>query len=125
MAEPLGLDDDRSPTPRFLTVDRRVPEPVRQLVDEADGCLNMAFVVGGSACIRRAIRKTLETEGVEVADFAAAVPALAGEPPLPLEAAAGGRSEPHAGQTGEGAHGALPNQTEGLTGRCRRFTVRP
>jgi hypothetical protein len=76
MAEPLGLDDDRTPTPRFLTVDPRVPEPVRQLVDEADGCLNMAFVVGGSACIRRAIRKTLETEGVETEDFAASVQAL-------------------------------------------------
>src|SRR5713226_1374566 len=77
MAEPLGLDDDRTPTPRFLTVDRRVPEPVRQLLDEADGCLNMNFAVGGSACIRRAIRKTFEVEGVDGGEFAANVQALA------------------------------------------------
>jgi hypothetical protein len=77
MAEPLGLDDDRTPTPRFLTVDRRVPEPVRQLIEEADGCLNMAFSVGGSACVRRAICKTFEVEGVESGDFDASVQALA------------------------------------------------
>jgi hypothetical protein len=77
MAEPLGLDDDRTPTPRFLTLDRRVPEPIRQLLDEADGCLNMNFAVGGSACIRRAIRKTFEVEGVDGGEFAANVQALA------------------------------------------------
>jgi hypothetical protein len=77
MAEPLGLGDDRSATPRFLTVDRRVPEPVRQLLEEADGCLSMSFAVGGSACIGRAIRKTFEIEGVDDGDFAANVQALA------------------------------------------------
>jgi hypothetical protein len=77
MAEPLGLDDDRTPTPRFLTVDRRVPEPVRQLLEEADGCLNMAFSVGGTACVRRAIWKTFEVESVESGDFGASVQALA------------------------------------------------
>ena len=77
MAEPLGLDDDRTPTPRFLTVDRRVPEPIRQLLEEADGCLNMAFAVGGSACIRRALRKAFEIEGIGDGDFVANVQALA------------------------------------------------
>jgi hypothetical protein len=60
-----------------MTLDRRVPDAVRQLVDEADGCLNMNFGVGGSACIRRAIRKAFEVEEVEEEDFAASVRALA------------------------------------------------
>ena len=77
MAEPLGLDDDRTPTPRFLTVDARVPEPIRQLLEEADGCLNMTFSVGGSACVRRAIRKTFDVEGVDEGEFAASTHALA------------------------------------------------
>ena len=77
MAEPLGLDDDRALEPRFLTVDERVPEAIRQLLEEADGCLNMTFSVGGSACVRRAIRKTFEVEGVDEDDFAASTHALA------------------------------------------------
>ena len=77
MPEALGVDDERTATPRFLTVDERVPDAVRQLVEEADGCLNMNFAVGGSACIRRAIRKTFEVEEVEQNDFAASTRALA------------------------------------------------
>ena len=76
MAEVLGLDDERA-TPRFLTVDARVPDAIRQLVEEADGCLNMGFGVGGSACIRRAIRRTFEIEEVDEGDFGASVQALA------------------------------------------------
>jgi len=76
MAEALGVDDERSATPRFLTVDRRVPDAVRQLIEEADGCLNMNFSVGGSACIRRAISKTFEVEEVANDDFATSVRAL-------------------------------------------------
>jgi len=76
MADAYELDD-RSPTPRFLTIDRRVPEAVRQLVEEADGCLNMNFATGGSACIRRALRRTFEVEGVDEGDFVASVQALA------------------------------------------------
>jgi hypothetical protein len=77
MPEPLSVDDDRTPTPRFLTVDERVPEAIRQLLEEADGCLNMTFSVGGSACVRRAIRKTFEVEGLDAGDFGASVQALA------------------------------------------------
>jgi len=51
-----------APAPRFLTVDARVPAPIRQLLEEADGCLNMAFVNGGTACARRAIEGILATE---------------------------------------------------------------
>ena len=77
MSEPDELESDRIPAPRFLVVDPRVPEPIRQLLEEADGCLNMSFTTGGSACARRAIRKTFEIEGVDEDDFAASLRALA------------------------------------------------
>jgi hypothetical protein len=77
MPDALNIDDDRNTTPRFLTVDRRVPDAIRQLLEEADGCLNMNFAVGGTACVRRAIRKTFEVEEVEGDDWADSVHALA------------------------------------------------
>jgi len=75
MPDPV-IDNDTAPAPRFLVVDRRVPEAIRQLLDEADGCLNMQFSVGGSACVRRAIHKAFEIEGVESEDFAESLAAL-------------------------------------------------
>jgi hypothetical protein len=75
MAEPI-IDNDRTPSPRFLVVDKRVPEAIRQLLEEADGCLNMSFAVGGTACVRRAIRKAFEIEGVEDDDFGSSLVAL-------------------------------------------------
>jgi len=78
MPEPVvEIEGDRTPAPRFLAVDPRVPEVVRQLLEEADGCMNMAFSVGGSACVRRAIWKTFEVEGVQEEDFVASLHALA------------------------------------------------
>src|SRR5262245_62896155 len=53
---------DDTPPPRFLTVDARVPPAIRQLLEEADGCLNMAFVHGGTAWARRPIEGILATE---------------------------------------------------------------
>jgi hypothetical protein len=79
MPEILNVDDERAAAPRFLTVDRRVPDAVRQLIEEADGCLDMNFAVGGTACVRRAIEKTLEVEEVQGDDFVASVRALAGK----------------------------------------------
>jgi hypothetical protein len=76
MPDPIVIDNDTAPAPRFLVVDRRVPEPIRQLLDEADGCLNMQFAVGGSACVRRAIHKAFEIEGVESEDFAESLASL-------------------------------------------------
>jgi hypothetical protein len=75
MAQPL-IDTDRASAPRFLTLDRRVPEAIRQLLDEADGCANMAFSVGGSSCVRMAIRKAFELESVDTDDFHAAIVGL-------------------------------------------------
>lgn len=75
------IDNDRAPAPRFLTVDRRIPEPIRHLVEEADGCASMSFSVGGSSCVRLAIRKAFELESVEAEDFRAGVVELGDKHP--------------------------------------------
>ena len=75
MAQPI-IDNDLAPAPRFLTLDRRIPEPIRQLVDEADGCASMAFAVGGSSCVRLAIRKAFALESIDDDDFHAAIAGL-------------------------------------------------
>jgi len=83
MANPLtvAIDNDRSPAPRFLVVDNRVPEAIRQLLEEADGCLNMSFTVGGTACARRAIRAILEGEGINGDDYSESLIALSHKHP--------------------------------------------
>lgn len=75
MPQPL-IDNDHAPAPRFLTLDRRIPEQIRQLVDEADGCASMSFAVGGSSCVRLAIRQAFEVESVDGDDFHVAIVAL-------------------------------------------------
>jgi hypothetical protein len=72
MPQPI-IDNDVAPAPRFLTLDRRVPESIRQLLDEADGCASMAFSVGGSSCVRLAIRKAFELESIAGDDFHEAI----------------------------------------------------
>jgi hypothetical protein len=64
-----SVDNDHAPAPRFLTVDGQVPAAIRQLLDEADGCLNMGFANGGTACARRAIQTIMTTEGVSGDDY--------------------------------------------------------
>src|SRR4051812_36975765 len=71
-----SIDNDRAPAPRFLTVDRRVPDSIRQLIEEAEGCASMSYTVGGSSCVRLAIRKAFELESVEGEDFRAGVVGL-------------------------------------------------
>jgi hypothetical protein len=73
MPQPI-IDNDRAPAPRFLTLDRRIPEVIRRLLEEADGCASMSFAVGGSSCVRLAIRKTFELEALtDSDDFHAAI----------------------------------------------------
>jgi hypothetical protein len=80
MAQPI-IDNDLSPAPRFLTLDRRVPEPIRRFVDEADGCASMAFSVGGTSCVRLAIQKAFALESVDGDDFHGAIVGLAEKHP--------------------------------------------
>ena len=59
-----------SKTPAFLTPDGRVPLALRDLLVEADGCLKMSFLTGGTACIQRAVETLITLEGVQGADRA-------------------------------------------------------
>jgi hypothetical protein len=65
----MKVNADDAPAPRFLVVDPRAPALLRSLLDEADGCLNMAFVHGGTACARQAIDLILVTENVSGEDL--------------------------------------------------------
>jgi hypothetical protein len=78
-ADPYLNDDGVSP--RFLVVDSRVPAEIRQMLDEADGCLNMAFGMGGTACARKAVDVILETEHAAADDYAASLLTLSEKHP--------------------------------------------
>lgn len=39
----------------FFVIDSRIPRIIRELITEAEGCLNMNFLTGASACTRKAI----------------------------------------------------------------------
>ena len=80
MLQPVP-DKDHVAEPRFLTLDRRIPEQIRQLVAEADGCASMSFAVGGSSCMRLAIRQAFELESIASDDFHTAIVALRGKHP--------------------------------------------
>ncbi len=78
-SDPYLTDDGVSP--RFLVVDSRVPAQIRQMLDEADGCLNMAFGMGGTACARKAVDVILETEHAAADDYAASLLTLSEKHP--------------------------------------------
>lgn len=78
---PPGFASDDTVSPRFLVVDPRAPAPIRQLLDEADGCLNMAFVTGGTACARKAVDVILATEHAAADDYAASLLTLSEKHP--------------------------------------------
>lgn len=50
--------------PKFLTLDESVPRPLRALLDEADGCLRMSFLVGAGACAGRTLDLLLAEQGL-------------------------------------------------------------
>ena len=56
--------------PRFLTLDDQVPVPLRALLEEADGCLKMAFLTGAGACAARTLDLLLSEQGLAEADRA-------------------------------------------------------
>jgi hypothetical protein len=83
MTSPLStvVDNDQAPSPRFLVVDSRVPAAIRQLLDEAAGCLNMAFTTGGTACARRAVLAILVAEGITTGEYQARLVSLSAKYP--------------------------------------------
>ena len=55
----------------FFVIDERVPEVVRELITEAEGCQKLNFLTGASACARKAIYELLvrqEAEGEHYED---------------------------------------------------------
>lgn len=54
---------------------------IRQLLDEADGCLNMAYHNGGTACARRAVDVILKAERAAADDYAASLLTLSEKHP--------------------------------------------
>lgn len=56
--------------PRFLTLDDKIPLPLRALLEEADGCLKMSFLVGAGACAARTLDLLLAEQGLGEADRA-------------------------------------------------------
>jgi len=49
------LESDSSILPAFLSTDDYVPGAFRDLLNEAEGCLQKGFLTGGTACARRAL----------------------------------------------------------------------
>jgi hypothetical protein len=68
---------DASDNPRFLTLDARVPAPIRDLVGEAEGCVKNAYLTGGTACVQRAIQMLLAAEKADGNDVEARIKSLA------------------------------------------------
>jgi hypothetical protein len=78
---PTNSSKDDATAPRFLIVDPRAPAAIRQLLDEADGCLTMGYINGGTACARRAVDQILETEHASGEDYAASLLTLSEKHP--------------------------------------------
>lgn len=53
----------------FFVMDERVPKKLRDLISEAQDCLNMNLLTGASACIRKSIYELIEIEEAEGDDY--------------------------------------------------------
>ena len=71
--------------PRFLSLDERVPVPLRALLDEADGCLKMAFLTGAGACAGRTLDLLVSEQGLAGVDRAEQIQQLGKKQPAVAE----------------------------------------
>lgn len=85
--DPKELDDYfffHQPT-SFFTIDSRINEKLRDLISESENCLKMNFLVGSSACLRKAIYELIDIEKVRVlrenglTDYKTSIKALKGK----------------------------------------------
>jgi len=53
----------------FFVLDSRIPNILRELITEAEGCLKMIFLTGASACTRKVIYELLVREKIEGGDY--------------------------------------------------------
>jgi hypothetical protein len=63
------LESDNPILPAFLVTDDYVPGAFRDLLTEADGCLQKGFLTGGTACARRALDLLLTVAKTEGATY--------------------------------------------------------
>ena len=69
-------DSNRFAHPGFLTPHEQVPAALRDVLVEADGCLQNGFLTGGTACSRRAVEMMLTSARVEGDTFESRVKSL-------------------------------------------------
>lgn len=53
----------------FFIIDKRIPNIIRELVSEAEGCVKMNFLTGASACTRKAIYELTIKEKAQGDDY--------------------------------------------------------
>jgi hypothetical protein len=58
-----------NPIPAFLATDDYVPGAFRDLLSEADGCMQKGFLTGGTACARRALDLLLNVAKTDGASY--------------------------------------------------------
>jgi hypothetical protein len=68
-----GASDDAirvvmAPLPHFLTLDPQISPALRAVLDEADGCVRLAFLTGGGACVVRGLDLLLSEQGIVETD---------------------------------------------------------
>jgi hypothetical protein len=81
MGSASGGGQPRAGSPAFLTLDDRVPVPIRELLLEADGCVSNGFLTGGTACAQRAVDTVLRLEKAEGSAYDARVRTLSDKHP--------------------------------------------
>jgi hypothetical protein len=62
--------------PPFLTPDDRIPASIRDLLLEADGCINHGFLTGGTVCAQRGVDALLKFEKADGPTFDSRVHSL-------------------------------------------------
>jgi len=67
--------------PRFLELDDRVPHAIKRALEEANGCMDMSFMTGGTACARLAIKNIVQMEHAEALDYATSLLTLSEKHP--------------------------------------------
>lgn len=61
--------ESENPVPAFLATDDYVPGAFRDLLSEADGCMQKGFLTGGTACARRSLDLLLNVAKTEGASY--------------------------------------------------------
>lgn len=77
----MTKQDDTDNAPSFLTLHDRVPQVIRDLINEATGCQQNGYLTGGTACAQRAIQALLSAEKIEGPDLQTRMKALSEKHP--------------------------------------------